>query len=287
MIKTFEQFIAEYYCKPADTPINEAFQSSKLREIIKQHGKPKWKFEYDMLYDIKDNEIIDVVDNRDEYYKKYSNNPKSPLNKEEATFMLELQDGTCVVISNLGVLKSYFDRDLEGKMKDEIKKRHAERHVGNLGKYGELDIRKKHRENVDKILRRRLSEKLQPNIKEIAEAVKSIMDNIDISEFSDGSGSTEVEDEIRIGNDEYVLFVNYSYTCSDTYRKYGAEFCDISYNLESFMVVDEDGTDVSDQDFEIPSEIFKEIFKNYEENEVECGIYDHYEYYGVSRSDFY
>ena len=33
MIKTFEQFISEKY----DNPVNEAFQSSKLREIIRQH----------------------------------------------------------------------------------------------------------------------------------------------------------------------------------------------------------------------------------------------------------
>ena len=37
MIKTFEQFVAAKYGKP----VNEGFQSSKLRAIIKQHGLPK------------------------------------------------------------------------------------------------------------------------------------------------------------------------------------------------------------------------------------------------------
>ena len=283
MIKTFEQFVSDKYGKP----INEAFQSSKLREIIKQHGKPKWKFEYDMLYDIKDNEIIDVLNSRGEYFEKYSNTPESPLNKEEATFMLELEDGACIVISNLGVLKSYFDRGLEDKMKKVFKERHVERHVGNLGKGGELDIRKKHRENVNKLLTKRLVEKLQPNIKEIADAVQSVIDDIDISNFSDRDGNEEVEKEIRIGDDEYVLYVYYSYSYSDTYKRYGAEYCDITYSLDSFTIIDEDGTEISNEDLDIPSEIIKDLFKDYREEDVECGIYDYYSYYGVSPSDFY
>lgn len=283
MIKTFEQFVSDKYSKP----INEAYQSSKLREIIKQHGKPRWKFEYDMLYDIKDNEIIDVLNSRDEYFEKYSNTPESPLNKEEATFMLELEDGACIVISNLGVLKSYFSRGLEDKMKKVFKERHAERHVGNLGKGGELDIRKKHRENVDKLLKKRLSEKLQPNIKEIADAVVSVIDGIDISEFSEDSGSMEVENEFRIGDDEYTLYVNCSYRYSETRKRYGAEYCDITYSLDSFTIIDEDGTEISDEDLDIPSEISKDLFKDHIEEDVECGIYDYYSYYGVSPSDFY
>ena len=39
MIKKFEDFVLECY----GNPLNEAFQSSKLREIIKKHGKPKRK----------------------------------------------------------------------------------------------------------------------------------------------------------------------------------------------------------------------------------------------------
>ena len=66
MIKTFEQFVYDMY----STSVNEAYQSSKLRNIIKQHGKPKWEHEYKMLYDIKDDEIVDVVSSRNEYYKQ-------------------------------------------------------------------------------------------------------------------------------------------------------------------------------------------------------------------------
>ena len=49
MIKTFEQFVSTMYGRP----VNEAFQSGKLREIIKQHGEPNFSWDKDMLYDLK------------------------------------------------------------------------------------------------------------------------------------------------------------------------------------------------------------------------------------------
>ena len=66
MIKTFEQFVAAKYGKP----VNEGFQSDVLRDIIKQHGLPKREMDKKMLYDLKDDEIVDVVDSREEYYEK-------------------------------------------------------------------------------------------------------------------------------------------------------------------------------------------------------------------------
>ena len=78
-----------------------------------------------------------------------------------------------------------------------------------------------------------------------------------------------------------------SYSYSGKYRSYGAEYCNIYYNLDSFAIIDEDGTEISIEDLDIPSEISNELFKDYAEEDVECGIYDYYSYYGVSRSDFY
>ena len=103
MIKTFEQFIAEHYCKPVGNPVNEAYQSSKLREIIKQHGLPKSDWDKKMLYDIQDDEVVDVVADRKEYAEKYSE--YEGYGRDEATFMIELEDGYCLVIGNLGILK--------------------------------------------------------------------------------------------------------------------------------------------------------------------------------------
>ena len=161
MIKTFEQFVNEMY-----SPINEAFQSSKLREIINTHGMPKWDLDKKMLYDIKDNEIVDVLDNRKEYYdKKYD---KNGYNGQSA-FMIELKDGAVIVISNFGILKSFLNRYSEKEFDELFKKRHSERHKGNLGKYGGDDIHKKHLENVNKIYTRRFVERLQPIIPELVE----------------------------------------------------------------------------------------------------------------------
>lgn len=282
MIKTFEQFIFDKY----NESVNEAFQSNKLREIIKQHGKPKWSFEYKMLYDIKDNEIIDVLDNRSEYWKKYSNRKSDLDDKSEATFMLELEDGACVVISNLGVLKNFFGDDPEKKIKDIFKQRHSERHKGNLGKYGELDIQKKHRENVNKLLSKRLLEKIQSNLDEFIKKIKSIWDDVDISDFDfeNESETNEIDYEFSVGDEEYVVYITYEYGCESIGRGYGVEDVRCHIGLETFEISDEDGGVVSSEDLDIPQDVLNGFYREWEE---EGEIYDYYEYYGVSPSDFF
>lgn len=278
MIKTFEEFVTAKYSRP----VNEAFQSSKLREIIKQHGKPKYRWENKMLYDLKDDEIVDVLDSRKEYWDKYSNEKKDD---GQATFMLELEDGAVVVISNLNILKKWWhtDRDME-KIKDELfKERHAERHKGNLGKFGGDDIHKKHMDNVDKIESRRLAEKLQSNIQEIVDEVNSIMNEIHSSDL-DEAGT--IESEFSLGNDEYMIYVNYTTERSEIRRSYGVEIYDIYYTLESFKICDEN-TCVSNDDIGITEKTYKDLFKTYVEKDVEGDIYDFYALNGVSRSDFY
>ena len=273
MIKTFEQFVNEMY-----SPVNEAFQSSKLRDIIKTHGMPKWDIDKKMLYDIKDNEIIDVVNSRDEYYKKYSDGYNG-----EKVFIIELKDGACVVIGNLKIFK-WFLSDLEQDKKNVFKRRHAERHKGNLGNTGD-DIHKKHIENVDKIERRRLAEKLQQNIQEIVDAVESVMDNLDPSDFDGDTGYEELE--ITLGGEEYLITVKYNCRWSDLYRNSGAEYCDCIYYLNSFDVYNEE-TDIcaTNDDLGVTEKTHKKLFEEYE-NEVEYGVYDYYKYYGVSPSDFF
>lgn len=277
MIKTFEEFVAAKYSRP----VNEAFQSSKLREIIKQHGKPKYSWENKMLYDLKDNEIIDVLNNRNEYWDKYSN---EKTEDDQATFMLELEDGAVVVISNLNILKKWWhiDRDVE-KQKDELfKERHAERHKGNLGKGGD-EIHNKHLENVNKIESRRLAEKLQQNIQEIVDKVNSIIDEINPSDLEE---SGTIESEFDLGNDEYMIYVNYTSECSEIRRAYGVEGYDLYYKLESFEIWDEN-VGVSNDDLGITEKTHKDLFETHVEKDLEGDVYDYYAYYGVSRSDFY
>ena len=291
IIKTFEQFVAEHYNKPVGTPINEAFQSRKLREIIKQHGKPKYSFANEMLYDIKDNEIVDVV-TCDEYVKKYSDGIEKPDSKNrEATFRIELEDGYCIVISNLGILKDFYDlynRDAEYKKREIFKKRHAERHVGNLGKGGD-NIHRKHLDNVNKILKKRIIEKLQENIHEIVEKVESewhdIVAQLDLSE-EDGESSDEFH--TRFGNDEYILYIDYTIKSSDTWEDRGELYCNIYYDLISFEIYNEDDNiSITNEELGITEKTHKELFKGKQEENVECGISDFHKAFGVNPGDFY
>ena len=277
MIKTFEQFVAAKYGKP----VNEGFQSSKLREIIKQHGLPKSDWDKKMLYDIQDNEVVDVVNSRDEYKEKYSE--YEGYGRDEATFMIELEDGYCLVIGNLGILKDYFkDRERSNI----FKKRHEERHKGNLGKHGGDEIHKKHLEKVDELERKRLAKKLQPIVPEIAEKIKSIMDDIIVSEWVDEEDA-DFSSGITIGGEEYTVYMYCSIECSNGKKQYGAEYYDASFTLDSFDIENEDGYFTTNEDLGITEETYKDLFEPIIETDIEGEIYDHYAYYGVSRSDFY
>jgi hypothetical protein len=284
MIKTFEQFVAAKYGKP----VNEGFQSSKLRAIIKQHGLPKNDWDKKMLYDLQDNEIIDVVDNRKEYSAKYMSTPASKIDwSEEQTFIIELEDGVCVVIGNLGIDKSHlfldYIKSADDQKREIFKERHAERHKGNLGKHGGDDIHKKHLEKVDELESKRLAAKLQPNIPEIVEKVKSIMDEIDPNDL-DESGS--IETEFTLDGEEYTIYVNYTTECSDIRRSHGVEGYDLYYQLESFEICDENAC-ITNDTLGVTEDTHKDLFETYTEEDMEGRIYDYYEYYGVKRSDFY
>lgn len=279
MIKTFEQFVSTIYGRP----VNESFQSSKLREIIKQHGKPKYSWDKKMLYDLKDDEIVDVLDSRKEYWKKY---PNDDIDKREATFMLELEDGSVIVISNLGILKSYwYPEEVEKQKEAKFKKRHSERHKGNLGKGGD-EIHKKHLEKVDEIERRRFAEKLQPNIQEIVDAINDFMDNINTSDIDCETNENYDEIEITLNGEEYIINIYYDCSVSDSKRKYGAEYYDVYYSLNSFEICSED-TCITNDELGVTPKTHGELFKEYIEKDIEGDIYDYYDYYGVSPSDFY
>lgn len=277
MIKTFEQFCADIY----NRPVNEAFQSSKLRELIKQHGKPKYSWENKMLYDLKDSEIVDVLDNRDEYYEKYD---KFEQDNGEATFKLELEDGTCIVIGNLGILKRYWDIDkMEQEMKEVFKDRHAKRHKGNLGKDGD-DIHRKHMENVNKIMSKRLAEELQSDIPEIVEIVKNTIFSMDMEDMEDNDGS--VEKEIKINDKEYILTISYDYSC-DIHREYGEEWYNLTYSINSFELYElEEDLCVSNELLGVTYKTHGDLFKEHI-GKVNGGIYDPYLVYGVSEKDFF
>lgn len=282
MIKNFEQFVLECYNKPSGNSINESFQSRKLREIIKQHGKPKYKWEYKMLYDLKDNEIIDVLDSTEEYWKKYGSHNDEP--GKQKTFRLELEDGAAIVISNLDILDSYWEKNKEEQKDEVFKKRHANRHKGNLGKHGGDDIHVKHEENVDKIKSRRLAEKLQPNIPEIIDEVKSIIRDIDIELGDEEKESDFIESEIILDGETYALIVNYEAYCEETSRSGGVAEFKVSINISDFDIWTEDGyTHATNEDLGITYKTHKDLF--YYEYEDDY-IYDEAEAVGIDPSYF-
>ena len=278
MIKTFEQFVAAKYGKP----VNEGFQSSKLRAIIKQHGLPKNDWDKKMLYDLQDEEIVDVVNSRDEYKEKYPE--YQGYERDEATFMIELEDGACLVIGNLGILKDYF-KDRE---RSEIfKKRHSERHKGNLGKHGGDEIHKKHLEKVDELEQKRFAAKMQPMLSEIAEAIKAEMEGIDSSDL-DEEGNFTKEFDITLGGEKYGIIAEYEVEFSNGSKRYGAYYYDIIYNLTSFEMWDDEGDKyATNVMLGITDDTYGDLFEPITIDDVEGEIYDHYAYYGVSRSDFF
>ena len=289
MIKTFEQFVYDRY----SIPVNEAFQSSKLREIIKQHGMPKYSFENKMLYDLKDNEIIDVLPG-DEFFSKYSSRKKG----EEAVFSILLKDGYRVVISNLGILDDFMSEREKDKVFD---KRYSERHKGEkTDKFDDIGYdQKQHYKNVENILRRRLVEKLQPSIPQLIEQIKSIMDDIDINdilEIVDGdlekltykSHKEVIETEIHLDDKKYYAEVNYTINCTGGVEKFGAKYYTVYYNLDNFSIYDDDeDITITNVDFAITQKTYADLFKDYVEKNVEGEITDHYARNGVKRSDFY
>ena len=288
MIKTFEQFVYDMH----NTSVNEAYQSSKLRNIIKQHGKPKHSWDNKMLYDIKDNEIVDVVSSKNEYYKKYKDYREDWGDKSEATFMLELEDGACIVISNLGILKDFWNRfDSHDKMRDEFKKRHSVRHKGNLGKHNFDDIHHRHMRKRNEIEERRFAEKLQSYTDEIVKKISSLMENIDFGDLGldeDGRrGEFTIESNITIDNIEYYVYIEYSARIRNTWRSYGEQFYSAEYQLENFSIYDEEnGIEATNDKIGITYKTHKDLFKEVDVDEIEGGIYDPARAYGVSNADF-
>lgn len=239
MIKTFEQFTADKYGKS----VNEAFQSKKLSELVKKHGKPRDRdccsvhsyvndqyLKKRALYDIKDSDIIDVVSRErvtanthlNRYYYKDSNNKYMP------TKVIELEDGTCVIVRD-GV---EYDASVA----------HKERHRGNLGKDGGDDIHQRHLRNVDILKRDRLGDKIEPYVSEIIDIVEKIMDGLGgdfDSHYQHFNGY-----KINLGEKEYLMDIScYSDDFDDNFSRAndrGDRSFYFSYTLEDVWIRDDE-----------------------------------------------
>lgn len=229
MIKTFEQFVSEKY----GNPVNEAFQSSKLREIISQHGKPIKPNDMLMLYDITDDDIIEVTDDKD-YFRK---SPKS-FNS------IELSDGSHVILKSGLSYNGYH--------------KHEERKWARRRNDAAKDVHAKHLDNVNNLESKRFAKKLQPYIPEIIEKITSILSDTDYGFIDDivesiqngESGIDPIDFKINLGDIEcdVRLWIDYTYdtttNCkhrhwSNINRAYicsGTMDCNIKYSWDYFEI---------------------------------------------------
>lgn len=278
MIQKFEEYIK------SKNVIKESFQSGKLRNIIKQHGKPKRKQDYQMLYDLKDNEIIDIVPSPEDFYKLKDNG-------DEKMFYIELEDGYCVVISNLGILKKSFK-----SMYDIASERHKERHKGNLGKHDVGDLHKKFKERVSEFKHKKNVQRIQDMLtdEDRNKIIESINDFLSSEESYSGYEESQYDidytiDDFELFNEIAYLNINYDCYTSDIYNKFGCNYIDIETTINTFTLGIEDVEGIEEYDEFTPDELQIDLnnFKPYEEKEVELSITDPYSYYGVSPSDFF
>lgn len=250
MIKTFEQFVITEY----DKSVNEAFQSKRLSELVKKHGNPRDRdfcsvhsyvnnqyLKKRALYDIKDSDIIDVVDKeRVNGNTHLSRDYRDSNNKYIPTKVIELKDGTCVIVRDGAEYDAYVA--------------HKERHKGNLGKDGGDDIHQRHLKRVEVIKRDRLGKEIKPYLSEIIDNVEKIM--MDLSDEINGQRQHFNGYKINLGEKEYLMDIscisdNFDDNC---YRAAKNEYnhFEYSYILDDVWIRDnETKTAISLWDFDL------------------------------------
>ena len=234
MIKTFEQFVSTVYGRS----VNEAFQSKKLSELVKKHGKPRDMDFYSVhsyennkflkkraLYDIKDSDIVDVVRkesvNLSRDYNRDSNNKYMP------TKIIVLEDGTCVIVRDGAEYDAYVA--------------HKERHKGNLGKDGGDDIHQRHLKKVQNLKDDRLAVELESYVSNIIDILKEIMEDLG-DEFNSIDCYNFNGYKINLGDKEYLMDI----TCDSNYNDnlyraidYEDSSFEFNYTLEDVWIRDD------------------------------------------------
>jgi hypothetical protein len=276
MIKTFEQFVSDKYGKP----INEAYQSSKLREIIKQHGKPKYGSDYKILHDIKDKYIIDIIaspflsdEQKKEYESKNSGKKIREINLEdETTIVLALTNEEDNLLYPQHIKSPYGGGAYFIDPRNSYAK---ERHKGNLGKNGGDDIHKKHLENVGKIRFKRFIEGFKKYKNDIVSVIEDIIDcyySGDEGDYEISDHGDEIDTTIKLGDIEYGLTLFFNNNSDVEVQDNGRETIETEYivtSLKSFYIsVDNDGDSdyeplIDNVDLDITEKTYKDLFKEH------------------------
>ena len=257
MIKTFEQFVSTV----CDRNVNEGFQSKKLSELVKKHGKPRDSdfrsvhsyvnnqyLKKRALYDIKDSDIIDVVSKGSVTANTHlGRDYRDSNNKYIPTKVIQLKDGTCVIVRDGAEYDAYVA--------------HKERHKGNLGKDGGDDIHQRHLKNVQKIKDNRFAEKLKSYASEIIAHVKEIMDSIAEYYASEFEGNYQNFNgyTIELGDKEYLIDISCESNFDEATKYFFPDEGDSSYELKfnlSDIIIrdDENHTAISYVDIEMSDE---------------------------------
>lgn len=272
MIKTFEQFVSTAYGRT----VNEGFQSEKLRELVKKHGKPRDRdfssvhsyvndqyLKKRALYDIKDSDIIDVVNKRSVTASTHLDRDyRDSNNKYIPTKVIELKDGTCVIVRSGAEYDAYVA--------------HEERHKGNLGKDGGDDIHQRHLKKVQTLKDDRLAVELEPYVSNIIDILGETMKDLGVqfdSYYQHFNGY-----KINLGDKEYLMDITcFSNDYDDNFNsanKHGDSSFEFSYNLEDVWIRDDKNKtatslwaiEMSDEDEKRLNELMENAF--YEEEEI-------------------
>ena len=272
MIKTFEQFVSTAYGRT----VNEGFQSEKLRELVKKHGKPRDRdfssvhsyvndqyLKKRALYDIKDSDIIDVVNKRSVTASTHLDRDyRDSNNKYIPTKVIELKDGTCVIVKSGAEYDVYVA--------------HKERHTGNLGKDGGDDIHQRHLKKVQTLKDDRLAVELEPYVSNIIDILKETME--DLGDQFDSYYQHFNGYKINLGDKEYLMDITcFSNDYDDNFNsanKHGDSSFEFSYNLEDVWIRDDKNKtatslwyiEMSDEDEKRLNELMENAF--YEEEEI-------------------
>lgn len=250
MIKTFEQFVSTAYGRS----VNEAFQSKKLSELVKKHGKPRDRdfssvhtyvnnqyLKKRALYDIKDSDIIDVVDRRSVTASTHLDRDyRDSNNKYMPTKVIELKDGTCVIVRDGAEYDAYVA--------------HKERHKGNLGKDGGDDIHQRHLKRVEALKRNRLGDEIKTYLPEIIDNVEKFME--ELSDEINGQRQHFNGYKINLGEKEYLMDIycisdDFDDNCSRATNN-GYDHFEYSYILDDVWIRDnETKTAISLWDFDL------------------------------------
>lgn len=266
MIQKFEEFIK----------LNESFQSSKLKDIIGKHGKPKvdryrrihYKGEMypyasnkNPLYDLKDDEILGVVANEQEF-NDLNSKSKHPLSG------VELQDDSILVI---GVRSNEIEDRIESRHKDNLGKDYDDPHTPRIQQKFRSD---KHKKNLQ-IIKDYLNS--NPEYYDILyNFIKDSWNNADL-DYDEGEYILDDLEDISVG--DRIMGANIMYT-TERIRDFvkDAAYYDVNWYIDDIELYDDEFNEMFDINTEIGGEFAKRI-QNIKDRTEKNIFDDEYDYY--------